>query len=69
MRKMTKREQLVLYRSVEKDKLLAKMESVMLQYDEYNKEDDWIYWETNTALGDYCSCIYELIERTAGYGF
>ena len=43
MRKMTKREQLVLYRSVEKDKLLAKMESVMLQYDEYNKEDDWIY--------------------------
>lgn len=67
MRKMTKKEQLIVYRDFGEDSLLERMENVMLYYDMDTEEDFW--WESESALGDYCACIHELIDLTGNYGF
>lgn len=67
MRKMTKREQLIVYRDFGENSLLEKMERVMLYYDSEYEED--FRWEMDSAYGDYCECIHELIDLTGNYGF
>lgn len=67
MRKMTKREQLIVYRDFGENSLLEKMERVMHYYDSEYEED--FRWETDSAYGDYCECIHELIDLTGNYGF
>lgn len=70
MRKVTKKEQLIVYRDFGEDRLLEKMEQVMLYYDMVGEElPDDLWWESGSAKGDYCECIHELIDLTGNYGF
>lgn len=70
MRKVTKKEQLIVYRDFGEDRLLEKMEQVMLYYDMAGEElPDDLWWESGSAKGDYCECIHELIDLTGNYGF
>ncbi|MCI5994594.1 MAG: ATP-binding protein [Blautia sp.] len=67
---MTKKEQLIVYRDFGEDRLLEKMEQVMLYYDMAGEElPDDLWWESGSAKGDYCECIHELIDLTGNYGF
>ncbi|MGN0359628.1 MAG: ATP-binding protein [Hominisplanchenecus sp.] len=67
---MTKKEQLIVYRDFGEDRLLEKMEQVMLYYDMVGEElPDDLWWESGSAKGDYCECIHELIDLTGNYGF
>lgn len=70
MRKVTKKEQLIVYRDFGEDRLLEKMEQVMLYYDMVGEElPDDLWWESGSGKGDYCECIHELIDLTGNYGF
>ncbi len=70
MRKVAKKEQLIVYRDFGEDRLLKKMEQVMLYYDMAGEElPDDLWWESGSAKGDYCECIHELIDLTGNYGF
>ncbi len=66
MKKMTRKEQMVIYREFGEASLLEKMEHVMLYYGEV-KEDD--FWESGSAKGEYCQCIHELIDLAGNFGF
>lgn len=69
MEKTKRKQQFIVYREVGEDSLLAKMEQVMLYYDVDRREDDYLYWKTGSAQGDYCACIHELIDLAGSHGF
>lgn len=64
--RMTRKEQLIVYRDFGEDSLLEKMESVMLFYD---LDEEEFLWDSGSALGDYCECIHGLIDLAGNYGF